>query len=692
MTDARAAQASRDFDRAYGAATVVIDNASLLEASTAEQEEATSIRAEAARVLADGRLEKARPLPRGEGLGRRFGLLHPVLADPSLDAFHERARTMISDDLLALWERGAPELTKESYAQALAALQRHEAYFPKIHAIRARIEEARARMAKEHEARAAEAPVGETGLALRRYHLAKASALGAGHDATVAQLDRELQGALGVAYVIAKMDVAAGCEAHRGAVTGALASTGKHEIALTVRVGGCNVSRDLRTQTQTRRYQVPVLKRRLAEVAVDTYYSQTTKEVTDRYCWGSASAGGETCSTTIKTTTRPIRERHFELRQIEEVVQEDREAKYPVRTKTKRARFQLSVVATIDGESKVYETQGEDDFNDVEVSGDSGDEGRAFRAEPSDGEMLGRARAEAIDRAVDFVQRLGTKRLAVALDTYQAEAAGDALKEEAAHAAVVWALQAGPRYDESRAWLDARWGGQPPAGQMAVAVNAFKAPLEPVPFGDYPHEPPVRPDYLNVAHGAAYLVTRGLSFDATARQSSLLASRSHVAAGASYTFGNGTHGVRLAGAASSTSVAGDAFGYAFGASYARSLRGSTNERHRLALVASVGLSAGETRLDGPVAGSAAKERFLRVPIALTASVPLYYVALHATVSFEPNVFALSRDDGGFRAIHPASGWLGVTPLPWLVVEGGAELPFGAADVAPRLGGRLGLRL
>lgn len=692
LPDARAALEARDADRAYGAAQAALDGSGTLELSESEQSEARVIAARASALVAEQRLARARALPRTrEGLVERMALLAPVLTESALSAMHEPARVEIADTLLALWDAGEAEIRRENYAVVLDAIARYRTFVPEGHPLTKRIAAQRARAAKDHEARAAEAPDDDTGLAMKRYHLARATALGAPHQAEVDRLGAALQRAVGVAYEVTKIEAEGDCASEKTAISNAIVAPGKHPIEIVLAVRGCAVSRDISTSTQTRSYDVPVKRKRMVEVpVVDGYVSQ--KSTSDKtLCWGNAKNGGRTCTTETTTTTTPVAQVHYELQPYEETVYETRQTTYPVSTKTKRAKLTIEVKASFDGQTKSFVATGEDEFRDTQVSGDSGGAGKSFGPERANAAMLASARADALSKAVAFVRSLGPQRLALALDAYDRGAAGDPVREEAAHAVVLWSLAGGPRHDRSKAWLGERWGERAPEGALAASVEAFKAPFRELPFGDYPHDTPTRPSYFNVAQGVGYLVTRGLSFETTLKQASLDRDRAQLTAGATFAFGGKVDALRLGALGASSSIAGDVYGYALGASYARSLRGEVSEKHRASVVASVGAEAGALWLDGGAAGSIAKERFLRAPLAVHVGVPFYVVTLQGSLAFAPNILGLGDNDG-FRSIHPLSAWLGLAPVPWVVLDGGVELPLGAAEVSPRFAARLGLRL
>lgn len=693
LDDARSAQRAGDFERAYGAATAVSKHAEALAMSSAAEREALAIAGETLRAAAESRLVAAHALPlTREGVSQRLAQLSPVIGEGALGAFHERARSEIADALLAIWRRGEAQIDRTNYASAFAAAQRHRALLPKDHELATRVEASRASMARAHDERAA-AGAGlddELGIAFRRYHLGRAADLGLDRTAELARLDGLLEKALGVAFVVELADVASGCEAHKDVVASSLRSVGSHPVMLKLRID-CGVSRRVVTNTATQTYRVPVVTKRLQEVLVQdgATYSEYQSTKSD-YCWGSAKAGGRTCSQTTTTTRRYNPTFRTELQEVEDVRYETRSSNHPVRTKTKNARFKIAIEAALDGERKTFTAEGTDEFEDVEVTG-NGQGNRAFGAERPDGTMLAKARSEALAKAVSFVRGLGPARLDRALDAYERSAGDDPLRQEAAHAAVVWALRSGPRHAKSLAWLGERWGGRAPSGELAASIDAMTARFTPVAIGNYAYDTPTPPSYLHVAQGAGYLVVGGLSFDASFRQSGLEQDRSQALAGATYALGDGTQAVRVSGHGASSSILGDAFGYALGATYARSLRGPADAKRKLEVVAHAGVQGGEMRLDGGPSGTSAKERFVRIPIGVTFGAPFYVTSVHATVSFEPNLLGL-LDEPGWTTLHPLSSWFGLTPFPWLTVEGGMELPFGAREVGPRALARMGIRL
>jgi hypothetical protein len=198
--------------------------------------------------------------------------------------------------------------------------------------------------------------------------------------------------------------------------------------------------------------------------------------------------------------------------------------------------------------------------------------------------------------------------------------------------------------------------------------------------------------YLNVAHGAGWLVTQGMSLDVGVQSALLDGTRVHAQLGGSFApLANRVWSLRASAMGASPAVFGDVSGYSLGIAYARSLRGSIDDHHRLELVGSIGVTGGVTKLDGGLAASPDKERFVRVPIVLSASAPFYWIALQAQASIEPNLLTLASADG-WRAPHVGSLWAGALPVPWLSVLGGVETALGAPSAEPRLGLRLGVRL
>lgn len=722
MKDARSASQAGDAARAYGAARVVLNHRNILESPPADVEEASRIAGDAEKALFEARLARAAALPRtGDGLGERLALLAPLFYETKRDedgdakgrgrreaersspppepswrpGVRGRARGVIAEGVLPLWANAEPHIGRETYGAALKAIDAYAPFLPEDGPLPTRVRALELRFAREHEERVAGAPPGVLGVAHRRWHLAAAAKLGAQHD--LAPLDRELGEALGVAYDLGQVDVSGPCGAVRAELERLLARSARNRVGVSVRAR-CAVTRNLTSARRSR----------------TVYENQVTRELVMRdvivgYRTVRKSRGGNTksCYTTVDRSHRnvercerdaPTVETHEEpvyksVPEYEDRVRRvPRSISYEVREKKIVATVQVDATATLSGGATVSASaSAEQPFSDEATSGDAGPAAKAFSREPGDDALVAQARTSAFANLVQQLGEVEGREREVILRAARAEAEG-ADMEEAYRTAEVWAKTPGAQ--AAARWLAERWGGKEPSGPLRAALTELDRSFVGRPIvadANYDFEPPVPVQYLNVAHGAGWLVTQGAWLDLGAQQAALDAGRTQVFLGGGVApLGNRTHALRLSAGGSSSSILGDTNGFVLGAAYARSLRGPIDDRRRVELVASLGATFGVTKLDGGLLPAPDKERFLRVPIALTASAPFYYVALQAQAAIEPNLLALSPGD--FRAIHVASFWLGVLPLPFVIVQAGAEAPLDGALGTPRVGLRGGVRL
>jgi hypothetical protein len=414
------------------------------------------------------------------------------------------------------------------------------------------------------------------------------------------------------------------------------------------------------------------------EQCLTTYDGKYGRMVKDTSrCWHNPS--------TRLTREKPIYKTVTEMEQ--QVVRVPREIPYDVVWKTKTATVKVEVEA--EGASTSYDA--EEGFEDFATSGDAGNAARRFRTEPSDAELVRAAGLKALEKASSVIVPIVQKKRERILEQLRAESSEVDVEE------AFLAAQAFTGNSAAELALRERWGGKRPEGEEAAAVEALTVSVtasEPLARdARYDFEPPKPVEYLNVAHGAGWLVSPGVSLDVGAQAALLDPGRTHAWLGGSLApFGGRAWGIRASASGASPAIAGDAGGYAVGLAYARSLRGDVDHHHRFELVTSIGVVGGLTKLDEGLGPVLAKERFVRVPLVLSVSVPFYYVAFQGQLAVEPNVLALVAPGDGWYTPHVGSAWLGVLPVPWISVLAGVESAASGPSSAPRPGLRLGVRM